>query len=149
MQIESTRTFEPVFSSEPAFAVTEDFNDEALPPLEEAYDEVSENNFPEIAEEVIEEEEEVYEEPAFAEEEKAAANEEEIVETAEESLFGEHTPMTDEEIDAAAREFYEEAKKNFIDDGPDVKDYLREIALTLRSINERMERIEKEIKEMK
>lgn len=149
IQIESTRTFEPVFSSEPAFAATEDFTDEALPPLEEAYDEVSENNFPEIADDAIEEEEEVYEEPAFVEEEKAEADEEEIVETTEEPLFGEYTPMTDEEIDEAARESYEEASKNFIDEGPDIKDYLREIALTLRSINERMERIEKEIKEMK
>ena len=57
--------------------------------------------------------------------------------------------MTDEEIEAAAVAFYEEAKKNFIDDGPDVKDYLREIASTLKAINEKMDRIEKELSELK
>ena len=84
--------------------------------------------------------------PAFVEEEPA---ETEDVPDAEE-LFGEESePMTDEEIEAAAVAFYEEAKKNFIDDGPDVKDYLREIASTLKAINEKMDRIEKELSELK
>ena len=81
--------------------------------------------------------------------ETAPAEEENTEEPEEDILFPEHIPMTDEEIDAAAREFYEEAKKNFIDDGPDVKDYLCEIALTLKSINEKMERMEKELAEFR
>lgn len=66
-----------------------------------------------------------------------------------ESTTKEYSPMTDEEIGAEAIAFYEEAKKNFIDDGPDVKDYLREIASTLKAINEKMDRIEKELSELK
>lgn len=59
------------------------------------------------------------------------------------------THMTDEEIEATAKAFVEEASKNFTDEGPDIKDFLREISLTLRSINEKMERIEKEISELR
>lgn len=130
VQIESTRTFEPVFSSEPSFAVTEDFTDDALPVYEQ------EAPSEEITEEDIAESQAVYDEPEVLSE--------------EEEIFGkEEPPMTDEEIEAAAIEFYEEAKKNFTDDTPGIKDYLREIARTLKSIDERMERIEKEIKEKK
>lgn len=61
----------------------------------------------------------------------------------------ESTRLTDEEIEKAAEEFYREASKNFIDDGPDVKDYLREILSTLKSIDSRIEKVEKEIAELK
>lgn len=57
--------------------------------------------------------------------------------------------VTDGEIDAEADAFYKEASENFTENEPYIKDYLREISLTLRSINEKMERLEKEISELR
>ncbi len=117
-----------------------------------SYEEAAAENIPD-AEEASPVFEISFDEKTLPEEDTAAAEdticEDVAEETGEDILFPEHIPMTDEEIDAAAKEFYEEAKKNFIDDGPDVKDYLREIASTLKSINEKMDRIEKEIAALK
>ena len=93
----------------------------------------------------------VFDEEAPSEGENTPDTEEESEEEKIEELFGKplFDGLTDEELEAEARAFVEEVSKNFTEDEPDVKDYLREISLTLKSINERMERIEREIAELK
>lgn len=93
----------------------------------------------------------VFDEEAPSEEENTPDTEEESEEEKIEELFGKplFDGLTDEELEAEARAFVEEVSKNFTEDEPDVKDYLREISVTLKSINERMEKIEKEIAELK
>lgn len=86
--------------------------------------------------------EEAYEE-SFIEEVAAAADAE------GEIISNENNTLTEEELEAEAKAFYEEAEKNFTEDEPDIKDYLREIALTLKSMNEKVARLEKEISELK
>ena len=91
------------------------------------------------------------EEEAPAEMAFAPIEEETPAETAfapiEEEAPAEEVIEADEETEA--EEICEEASESFTEDEPDIKDYLREISLTLKSINERMERIEKEITELK
>ncbi len=92
------------------------------------------------------EEESIAEEETPAIEEKAPYGNENV---GADCLFAEESSlMTDEETDAAV-ELYGQAKENFTDDEPDILDYLREIALSLKSINAKMERIERDIEELK
>lgn len=129
----------PEAEEEPdALNITQLFVSDHAPVTEVPQDEIIFDDAPTLVDEDF-----IIEAPAVPEEVFTA-------EAEEEELFpDEKYVMTGEEIEAAAKAFYEEVSKNFTEDEPDIKDYLREITVTLKSINEKMEKIEKEIEELK